>query len=372
VTEPTPRPRSLSVLLTWAWFVVIVYASLFPFSGWRLPAGAAIWNLVVLPWPQWHDRFDLWSNLAAYLPLGALFVLRQEAASTPRVVGRAVLQASALSYALEVLQFALPQRVPSLVDWLLNSAGALVGASAAALLRQSRWRQAVALARERWFERHGPAGLILIGMWPVGLLFPAPVPLGLGQIWDRLRDQLGEALLGSLWAEGLLLGLGPGNVAPAPLAPATELLAVSLGLLGPCMVSFCVTRSVQRRALLAAGAAALAASVTTLSTALNFGPQHALAWSTPTALGGIALGLAFSGALLRVSARVVAGIGLMAITASVALVAQAPSDPYFAESLSGWEQGRFIRFHGVAQWVGWCWPYAAMSWLLVRIGEREG
>ena len=26
-------------------------------------------------------------------------------------------------------------------------------------------------------------------------------------------------------------------------------------------------------------------------------------------------------------------------------------------SLQAWEQGRFIRFHGLAQWVGWLWPY---------------
>ena len=218
MNESTPRQRSLSVLLTWAWLVVIVYASLFPFSGWRWPAGPALWHILVLPWPQWHDRFDLWSNLAAYLPLGALLVLRQEAATSSLAMGRAVLQACALSYTLEVLQFALPQRVPSRADWMLNGAGALAGAAVGALLRHSRWRQAVALARERWFERHGPTGLILVVLWPVGLLFPAPVPLGLGQVWERLRDQLGDALLGARWAESLLLGLGPANVAPAPLA----------------------------------------------------------------------------------------------------------------------------------------------------------
>ena len=41
--------------------------------------------------------------------------------------------------------------------------------------------------------------------------------------------------------------------------------------------------------------------------------------------------------------------------------------PYFAQSLHGWEQGRFIRFHGAAQWVGWLWPYAAIVYLLTRL-----
>ena len=69
--------------------------------------------------------------------------------------------------------------------------------------------------------------------------------------------------------------------------------------------------------------------------------------------------------------RVAAGFGLIALTALVMLVARAPADPYFAQSLQGWEQGRFIRFHGAAQWVGWLWPYAALTYLLVRLAARE-
>jgi hypothetical protein len=53
------------------------------------------------------------------------------------------------------------------------------------------------------------------------------------------------------------------------------------------------------------------------------------------------------------------------------LVAQAPADPYFAESLNAWEQGRFIRFHGAAQWVGWIWPYAGLTYLLARLAVRD-
>ena len=26
-----------------------------------------------------------------------------------------------------------------------------------------------------------------------------------------------------------------------------------------------------------------------------------------------------------------------------------------------WEQGRFLRFHGLSQWLGWLWPYAALA-----------
>jgi hypothetical protein len=52
-------------------------------------------------------------------------------------------------------------------------------------------------------------------------------------------------------------------------------------------------------------------------------------------------------------------------------MAQTPADAYFAESLQAWEQGRFIRFNGAAQWVGWLWPYAAMTYLLSRVAARD-
>ncbi len=74
--------------------------------------------------------------------------------------------------------------------------------------------------------------------------------------------------------------------------------------------------------------------------------------------------------LALVPGRIAAGFGLIVLTALVMLVAQAPADLYFAQSLQGWEQGRFIRFHGGAQWVGWLWPYAALTYLLTRLAAR--
>lgn len=352
--------------MAWVWLALIVYASLFPFSGWRWSGGVS-W---ILPWPRYHDRFDIWANLAAYLPLGLLLVWRARGGALLDAA-RAIALACALSYAMEVLQHALPGRVPSLLDWLLNSAGAAVGAAAGVMLRRTPLPRRIDDARARWFERHGADGVALLVLWPLALLFPAPVPLGLGQVWDRLRDLLVEALEGWSWADALLVGLEPGRVVATPLSPLTELLAVALGLLGPCMAAYCMSLRPGRRWLLAVGAAALAAGVTTLSTALNFGPQHALAWVTPTSLGGIGLGLVLACALVIVGRRLAAALGLVAITASIALVAQAPADPYFAESLSAWEQGRFIRFHGLARWIGWGWPYVAMTWLMVRLGSRD-
>ncbi len=109
-----------------------------------------------------------------------------------------------------------------------------------------------------------------------------------------------------------------------------------------------------------------------MSTALNFGPAHALTWITPPTMPALALGLLLALATAWLGRRLSAALALVALTALVALVAQAPGDPYYAQSLQGWQQGRFIRFHGLAQWVGWLWPYAAGGWLLMRLGARHG
>jgi hypothetical protein len=87
-------------------------------------------------------------------------------------------------------------------------------------------------------------------------------------------------------------------------------------------------------------------------------------------LPGLGLGVLLALLAAALPRRMVAGAGLVALTGLVVGVAQAPADPYFAQSLQAWEQGRFVRFHGLAQWVGWLWPYAAMAWLFSRLNRR--
>ena len=60
---------------------------------------------------------------------------------------------------------------------------------------------------------------------------------------------------------------------------------------------------------------------------------------------------------------------IVALTLLIMLVTQAGTDPYFSLSLTGWERGRFIRFHGLAQWIGWLWPFAALLFLLIQVAD---
>ena len=369
------RHRSTALPLALAFTALVVYASLYPFMGWRWPPAQDGLALLQLPWPPWRGRFDEAANLLGYVPLGALLFVAVVRSGGGALVGLAVavLGSAVLSFAVEVTQNFLPTRVPSLKDCAFNIAGALLGALLAALLHALGWVDRWQALRERWFSRRSAGALVLLLLWPVGLLFPTPVPLGLGQVGGELRMAVEAAFSGTPWAADVTAWLGGGAAVRATpvLSRANELLVIALGLAAPCLVAFAATRTGWHRLALLGGATGLALAVSTLSTALNFGPEHALAWWTPTTWRALALGVVLALLAIGAGPRLAAGLGLAALTALVVLVAQSPTDPYYAASLQGWEQGRFIRFHGLAQWIGWLWPYAAIAWLLTRLARQD-
>ena len=208
--------------------------------------------------------------------------------------------------------------------------------------------------------------LVLLTLWPLALLFPAAVPFGLGQVAERIEAGLVEWLEDSPW----LYWLPVRDVELQPLAPGTELLCVTLGLLLPCLLGYGIIRDAARRALLALLAIGGGVAATALSAALSYGPEHIWAWvSLPTQVG---LGLAglLALALLWVPPRVASALLLLALAIDLSLINQAPTGPYLAQTLATWEQGRFIRFNGLAQWLGWLWPYAALLYVLTRVWSR--
>lgn len=370
MNPPILRHRSSAIPLTLLYTALIIYASLYPFDGWRAPR-VPLMQFLTLPWPRWWTSFDLVSNLMGYLPLGALLfvaLVRSEWRARHAWLAACAL-AGLLSLLLETLQNFLPQRVSSNVDLGLNLAGAALGAGLGVVAHArggiERWQT----VRDRWFARRSASGIALLVLWPVGLLFPLPLPLGVGQVIARVRDAALDALDGTsaqAWARQWLWV----DPTPQALAPAGDFLAIVMGLLGPCLVAFSVSLPGWRRIMLCVCALLLGVVATTLSTALNFAPQHATAWATPEANAALTAGFMLALAMAWLPRRAAAAVGLMVLTALVVLVTQAPPDPYYALSLKAWEQGRFIRFHGAAQWVGWLWPYAAMAHLLVVVGAR--
>jgi putative membrane protein len=129
-TDVSSRHRSSATPLALALAALVLYASLYPFVGWRWPAGSGAAALLKLPWPPWQTALDEALNFMGYLPLGLLIFIaaaRSGLRAGP-AFALALLAPSALSYAMEVVQHLLPGRHPSLKDWLMNSLGALAGA----------------------------------------------------------------------------------------------------------------------------------------------------------------------------------------------------------------------------------------------------
>ena len=358
--------------LALAYVALLVYASLYPFEGWRWPPGAAWHDLLQLPWFARQGLFDEVSNALGYLPLGLLLTVlaaRRGAGALPALAWGVAVPTLA-SYALEAAQHFVPGRVPSARDWALNALGALLGAGAGAAAVASgtlrRWER----VRARWFEPDSAPALALLVLWPFGLLFPAPVPLGLGDVFDVLQATVAEVVRDAGWLS-VAATVAPRAASRVPLGPLAESTCIALGLLAPILLALTVTRTRARRVVLVLGAGPVAATAMTLSTALNFGPQHAGAWLLPGAWPALVVATLLGLVVAAAGPRLAGALALVALAGLVGLVSQAPSDPYYAASLQGWEQGQFIRFHGLAQWIGWLWPYFALAWLVARVAARR-
>ena len=341
---------------------LIVYASLYPFEGWRLQ-GLAPWSFVWAPWPRYWTGFDVIANLLGYAPLGFLLAVAGRRQRWPAPWLLATLSPALLSLLLESLQMLLPQRVPSNVDALLNAAGAGLGAALAGLMDWMGWLLRWRRWRERWFLEDASGALVLLMVWPLALLYPVPVAFGLGQVLERAEAALSAHLQDTPWIEWMPLRV----VELQPLLPFNEVLCVGLGLLVPLLLAYGVIRQWAQRLAMALGMSALGVAALALSAALTYGPVHLWSWFSPQVFAGLAWALALLLLGLRLPRRVSLVLALVALVWQLSLLNNAASSVYFAQTLQVWEQGRFIRFHGLIQWLGWLWPYAVLLYLLRRL-----
>ena len=359
--------RTMAWPLALALACLIAYASLYPFADWRNQDISPL-RFLTAPLPQYWTGFDVGANLLGYAPLG--FLLALSALRSQRglwAVVLASLAAGLLSLALETLQSYLPSRVPSNVDLALNTLGGWLGACCAWVLEKSgvidRWSR----FRARWFAHDARGALVLLLLWPPALLFPASVPMGLGQVFERLEAALAEALDDTPFLDWMPVRA----LELQPLVPMAELLCVALGALIPCLLGYGVIRTARQRAVFSVAMMAAGIAASALSAALSYGPQHAWAWLDLPVQVGLGLTGLLALLLLAVPRRAAAALTLLALAIHLGLLNQAPTDPYFAQTLQAWEQGRFIRFHGLVQWLGWIWPYATLLYILLRLSSRE-
>lgn len=176
--------------------LLVIYGTLFPLAEWVTPPSGWI-NPITADWPQNVSRADLLVNLLAYVPLGVFLVLwlRPRTGIVLAIV-LAFLAGTALSFTLEVLQSALPSRVPSPVDWLANAIGTAAGALLAALFNpHSAPGRKLLYWRHAWFTEGtlGNLALVILLFWTMTQAAPFVPSLDWGNLKAGLRP-LGNTL----------------------------------------------------------------------------------------------------------------------------------------------------------------------------------
>jgi VanZ family protein len=349
--QPSPLARYLLV----AYALLIIYASLHPFTGWR-DNGVLPLAFLVAPLPRYVTTFDVVANLLAYAPLGFLAVL----AFFPALRGAGALIAAgvlamALSMSLEILQNYLPTRFASNLDVAANAAGGLIGAVFGAAFSRTLLRDAGLQAlRYRLFRPGGriDLGLVLIGLWLVSQLNPGTLLFGTGDLRELLQSPSGELHTPDVFIR-VEAGVAGANT-------------IAVGLLTAALVE----RNQPVRLvviLLLAGAFVLR----TFAFGTLFSAQDMLAWITPGAIFGVAAGTLvtiIASALPRAGRLALSALALMAATA---LVNVAPGNPYLTASLAVWQQGHFLNFNGLTRIVSAVWPFCALVYLVLLAGDRD-
>ncbi|HSD60261.1 MAG TPA: VanZ family protein, partial [Burkholderiales bacterium] len=164
----------LGVYLAGAYTLLIIHASLNPFTGWRSAPDGMLAFLGT--WPRYVTAFDVAVNIAGYVPFGLLLGLAlARRLRQPELMLVVAALGTALSFSMEALQSLLPGRIASLVDLLANGAGAALGAAAAPWLRHPRFKaRAFALRNAMFLQgRTVDWGLALLGLWLFAQTNPA-------------------------------------------------------------------------------------------------------------------------------------------------------------------------------------------------------
>lgn len=349
VTVIDPRPSPLARYLLLAYALLVIYASLHPFSGWR-DQGVGPFAFLAGVLPRYITAFDLVTNFAAYMPLGFFALL----ALHPRLRGTLALTAAglagcALSLALEALQTYLPSRIPSNLDLATNGFGAFMGAGLAlrfgvGLLGSGR----IYALRHRWFfagHQHD-LGLVLLALWLFTQLNPETLLFGNGDLRGLLEPP-------------------PAALHPAEVFIQMEASVVACNLIAVGLFLSCLMQDDRPLRLLLLALLAWAMALKTVAVGVLLKEQNVFAWLTPGALlgliGGVSV-LMLALALPRAARLALAGLLLMAATVLVNL---APENPYFANALQQWPQGYYLNFNGVTHLVSLAWPFVALFYFML-------
>ena len=358
--DPLPRQRSLLALyLLLGYTLLILYASLSPFAGWRDP-GIDMMSFLTEPLPRFVSKFDLAINALAYIPFGVLAALGWMPVVRPLGAAIAGICAGiALSFALETAQGFLPGRISNNLDLIANACGTVAGVVLcvrantlpAATDRLLRWRT-------RWFlpGRLTDLGLALIGLWFVSQLDPSLPLLGIVFFSDGVQAQLA-------------------GLAASPMSKILGPLSVSLNLISVGLTLRLIMRSNQATLAAVALIVWVAALIKLIAAMVLLRTEAAFLWVSQEiawAIVGGALGVAIASALPRRSVQAVCAVALIGAIL-LSLFKPGDSVPFLSLRLFRWTYMQLLHYTGLSAAVAEIWPYAALVFvvLLWRNDRRQ-
>ncbi len=334
--------------------LLIVYACLHPFAGWRDP-GLPVFEFLTLPWPRYYTWVDLTVNVIGIVPFSfALTATLMGRLPRAWAVLGAIVGCFLLSLSVETLQNFLPSRVPSNVDVGCNTLGGVLGA-----LAGGRWGGRLfdpGSGLTRWRKRRivaghtGELGLVILGLWLLTLLTPESLLFATGDL-RRLLDLPTP------------LQFNPTRFVKVEAAIAASQL-VAVGLTARSMMREWSPWPVLLLVLLGLGAKTLAA-------AAFFSPGDPLHWATPGGQIGLAAGAAVLVVCLLLPAGAHGMLAGMALLVGTALVNLAPDNPFLPSDAALLQQGNLLNFHGLTQLTASLWPFITFAYLGLLGAARD-
>lgn len=341
--------------LTLAYTAVVVYASLQPFSGWRMPPAEILRFLIERP--HYFTLNDIVFNFMGYAPFGALaWLALRRSLGTGLALAAAIASAALLSLAMESLQMFLPARVSSSMDIAINVAGAILGAGVTALASAPQFTgRALAAIRNRMFLPGAAVdvGILVVVAWLATHLYAGP------QLFDTgdLRDLLELPTRAHYTPQLFIL---------------TEAVVVALNTIGIGLLIASLIRDGHHRFSIAIGLIAGGLVIKTAADVM-LGETAPFVWVTPGAVLGLAAGGLLLYPCLRVQRAAQMWLAAACLTIAVIVVNIAPDNPYHAvlPLLVDETHSHYLRLHRITRTLSASWPFAALAWLAVTGKRRD-
>jgi VanZ family protein len=342
-----------------AWLMAVLYLSLVPLEGWA-DRGLDLLGFLGGPLPHHWTWIDTISNVIAYVGLGGLAML----AVFPHLRGWTavvvvVIGCSAVSMAVEALQTFNPDRYPQLLDWLLNSLGALIGALTAHRFSRSLlidgWLR---LTRDAWFAPKAGMGIVLALIWPLLSYFPQHQLFATGRLIEGPPNWQYNALISNL---------ANSNFGPIWLG---ETLMVWLGGLGFAALLLEVLRPIAPRIPIVMCGIALACAARAFAVSISTREMSPIGWLTVSAQIGIVLAVVTSYWVARLNDPLRRAISLLILGSVVFLANALPYNAYFALANLPWSTPTWNNLRSTLDLAAVVWPFATVIFFIAHASAR--